>query len=221
MNKILALLLVLSLLLSGCVAGTVADPVNANLTATQDDAQVTIQGKTSDTTYQAPRIDSNTHTLKTITYPHSEEHDGNAFFLNSNDDIMADGENFTITVETPDTAEWMHLTFTTEGILATHTYVYEGVTVSVNGSVVIPFNRDRNSTNTCGGIFRINDTTADLGTLLWQWHSGSKRESGISMEGQEIILKQNTKYLFVIESEANNNAASGQLNWYVHTNLEP
>lgn len=210
MKRLLALILILSLLLTGC-AYTADEPAPFEI----------IKGRTGDETYQPIMVDPTTHTIQVIDYTHHEVHDGNSYFLSGNDDAIDASENFTLTVVTPDTTTWLHSTWSAEGTAAIHIFVYEDVIVSVNGTIVTPVNRNRNSTNTASGIFRENDTITSSGTLLWQWHTSDRKIAGAGGERDELILKQDTVYMFVIESEVNGNAVSGILSWYEHVSLEP
>jgi len=66
-----------------------------------------ITGKTSDTTFQTPRVDATTHTLQTIDYSHHEVHAGSSFYYH---DVIALGngasQDYLITV--PDTTKLPH-----------------------------------------------------------------------------------------------------------------
>jgi len=163
-------------------------------------------------------IDSATNAIINIDYAHHEIHEGNSYVLNGHDDDLDVGQNFDLTVITANTTNWMHAVWNAEGVEAIHIYVYEGVTVNVEGNPTIPINRDRNSPNTSDAICREGDTFNAFGTLLWEWHTGDKKASGIGGERDEYILRQGTTYLFRVQSEVINNKVSGQLSWYEHIN---
>lgn len=164
-------------------------------------------------------IDSDTRAIAVIEYPHKEIHDGNSYVLNGDDHDLSVGQTFDLTVLTSNTTNWMHAVWEAEGTDAIHIFVYEGVTVNVPGTPTTPINRDRNSPNTSDAICREGDTFTNLGTLLWEWHTGDKKVAGVGGERDEYILRQGTQYLFRVESEVANNKVSGQLSWYEHTNL--
>lgn len=162
--------------------------------------------------------DEATEATVMIDYPHHEIHEGNSYFINGNDDDLDSGENITITIITPNTLRWMHATFNAEGTDAIHLFLYEGAAVNSTGSAVMVVDRDRNSSTTTGATIRTGDTFSSLGTLLYQWHTRDKHVAGQYGSREEIILKQNTTYLYVIESEVNDNGVSAIISWYEHTN---
>lgn len=164
-------------------------------------------------------LDTTTGAVNTIDYTHHEIHGGNAYTitgLNSDIDV---GQFLDLTVITPNTTKWVHVVFTTSGQLTYHAFVYEASVTNVAGSVKTAYNRNRNSSNVSGGTFREGDTFTTTGTLLWQMHFGAAGKSGgIFGLRDEFILKQNTQYLFRLESEIINNRVSASLDWYEHAN---
>lgn len=163
-------------------------------------------------------IDTTTRALATITYAHHETHDGNAYLINVNDDDIDVGDTLDLTIITSNTTTWLHSVWEAQGILGIHIFAYENAVTNVAGANLTPVNMNRNSGNMPSGTFRDGDTFTDTGDLLWQWHTGSKRESGGAGQRNEMILKQGTQYLLRIESEIINNAASGVFFFYEHTN---
>jgi hypothetical protein len=84
-------------------------------------------------------------------------------------------------------------------------------------------NHDRNSANTSGlTIHKSASSGTTDGTLIWQRKSGSAtaqaRSAGEAEHGMEIILKQNTKYIFKVTSGTNANLTNVLFDWYEHTN---
>lgn len=209
LEKYILLLIIGILALTGCA--TAEEPGYVNV-ANEPNVKVV------DSDGDIIGIDSATRALTTIDSQHHEIHSGSSFFINVNDDDIDATETLDLTVITSDTPEWLHAVWAAEGVLAIHIFVYEDSVTNIAGTSINATNRDRNSTHTSTATFRDGDTFADLGTLLWQWHTGAKKSSGSTAERDELILKQGTQYLYRIESEIINNQASGILSWYEHTN---
>lgn len=199
-------LLLIAVLTGGC---TVIEP---GFVTTTDDSVIQIVDEDNDII----TIDEATGAITSIDYAHHEIHEGCSYIVQENDDDLDNGQTLDLTVITPNTTSWMHSVWSAEGTKAIHIFVYEGVTTNISGVARTPVNRDRNSSNMPSGIFREGDTFVALGTLLWQWHTGDKKISGIGEERDEFLLRQNTQYLFRIESEVNDNAVTGQLSFYEH-----
>lgn len=156
----------------------------------------------------------------TVDWAHHEVHEGDAFVQSTHATGVASGAFLGLTVITPDTTKWLHTTFVVTGTLAFVARVYEAATVDVEGSATTAYNRDRNSGTTSGGTFRLGDTFTSKGTLIWQQYVGAgNKTGGGALIRSELILKQNTTYLFELESKAAANVLSGALDWYEHTNL--
>ncbi len=181
-----------------------------------------IFGKTSDTTYQSPRIDVGTHTLQTIDYAHHEVHAGSHYFYQDSVELGATGvQNYLITV--PDTTAWPHMTFAMDGSAITQFELYEATDKagSVDASSKI-FNNNRNSSNVAGVTIAkgLTGGTTD-GTLLKTYKDGSSsggsKTSSSTREG-EVILKQNTKYILRVTSSTAANLTNVKMEWYEHTN---
>jgi hypothetical protein len=96
--------------------------------------------------------------------------------------------------------------------------VYEGSTDVVGGTSVTPINNNRNSTNTSSLTIVKDPTSITDGTRIAGFLAGANRQSGFNNREREVILKQNTTYLFRFTSLANNNAVSFCGEWYEHTN---
>ncbi len=208
-----------SLLLIGCSA---QEAVYTNLSGAEDDAQVVIKGRTGDSTYQVPILDPVSHTIKAIDFEHSQIHEGHSFFVHNVVDL-GNGANSTLLIVTPNTTTWAHIVREIDIELESSFNLYEDSIVSANGTPLTAVNRDRNSANTAEVLFFSSPTVTDFGTLISQSQLGSgKKAGGGGRDTSEIILKQNTKYLFVITNlTTNNNVISSKISWYEHTNRSP
>lgn len=181
-----------------------------------------IKGRTSDITIQTPRIDAVTHTLQTIDYPHHEIHQGTHYFYTDCITLASAGtQDYLLT--TPNTTAWSHLSFSFDGSAITALDVYEGTDKTGTTAQTI-VNNNRNSVNTSGNTLHKGTSggTTD-GTKIWCHKAGSSTgaasaSGASSSQSSEIILKQNTKYIFRLTSGTNDNLVNLILGFYEHTN---
>lgn len=168
------------------------------------------------------KMDAETRALICISYEHHEVHSGSHYFVRDFVDLGNNGVQDLVIV-TPDNARWCHLLYTIEHELEGSVQFYEGATVTQEGVAEAVFNNNRNSTNTSEVTVHENSTIEALGTLLAQDHKGSGKKFGGSGDrgAEEIILKQNTKYLLRMTNQtANNNLFNWELSFYLHTNKD-
>jgi hypothetical protein len=179
-----------------------------------------IFGKTSDTTYQAPRLDVGTHVLSTIEYEHHEIHAGSSFTCDYKRDV-ANGANLDVILTTPDTTKWLHLTWEVDCELEADINIYEGA-VTGTGTTITVYNRDRNSAVTSSTLVQLTPVAVTTGTTIIRgYHVGTGKSSGATgvRATHEFILKQNTKYLFrFTNATTSDNWVALKLDWYEHTN---
>ncbi len=182
-----------------------------------------IYGKTSDTTFQVPRIDTSTHSLQIIDYPHHEVHAGK-FYRSGMNYTLANGEVATFSITTPNTTEWCHITWELTATADGTFTLLEDVTSFAGGAAVTPINHNRNSltasTMTClRGMTGANLITPTGGTTILNavlgTGKGSSTQRGV---GEEFILKQNSKYLFRYTNGTSANIIQLACEWYEHTN---
>jgi len=181
-----------------------------------------INGKTSDSTYQAPRIDATTHTLQTIDYAHHEIHAGSHFKASYQDTSMATNDTITLLFVTPDTTEWAHWVLTGQATGAVVIQLYEGTTTSSNGTAVTVVNRNRNISGTANTtlVYHTPTVTTDGTKIVEKWlgSEGFKEDVGGGIRGDsELILKQNTKYLIRLTAVSNGIKGAIGGDWYEHT----
>lgn len=179
-----------------------------------------ITGKTGDTTYQTVRVDSATHSLQTIDYSHHEIHSG-SHFMYTDCITLADAATQDYLITTPNTTEWSHMSFEINGSAITAIDVYEG-SDKTGTTLQTIFNNNRNSaTTSVNTIHKGTSGGTTDGTKIWCHKSGSATNQSISgassEQSSEIILKQNTKYIFRITSGTNDNLTNIALEWYEHT----
>jgi len=124
---------------------------------------------------------------------------------------------------TADTLKWAHA----KAIISTEAEfnikIFEGATVSSNGTPVARFNNDRNSSDTSLLMPFANPTVTSEGTLIWEAQTGTgKSSTGVNPTlGYEIIAKQNTIYLWKIKKvAANQHYIDYDFFWYEHKNIK-
>ena len=169
------------------------------------------------------RIDAVTHAMTTITYFHKEIHAGEHYFV-AGHTALAEDAKLDFIVTTPNTAKHAHMFFSLKSTASMTFEVREAIAEDNDGVSVTPINNNRNSANTSALVIKTNGTITELGTLIESFKVGTAgvanfQKSGAGERESEIILKQNTKYLFRILSNADANIISYRGEWYEHTAL--
>ena len=159
-------------------------------------------------------IDRSTETLQTIEYEHHEIHAGSHYFICDYDAAIQINETIEFVVTTPNTASWAHMTLDFASTLGAKLDIYEGSSAVVGGTSVTAINNNRNSTNTSVLTILKDPSSITDGTRIAGYLSGANRVSGATNRDREIVLKQNTIYLFRFTSLANSNAISFCGEWY-------
>ena len=195
----------------------------SNLIPTRGSLVGLIRGlRNSDQTAQPIRVDAQTNSIQTIDYEHHEVHAGSHFFY-ADSVALGDGASQDYLITTPDTTKWAHLTFSATGSVITQVQLYEGSNkTGVSGQTL--YNSDRNSSTVATLTVHKGTTGGSTdGTLIWQMKSGlatgQSRAGMIVNRNDEIILKQNTKYILRITSGTAGNLTNLQMEWYEHTNI--
>jgi len=125
-------------------------------------------------------------------------------------------------ITTPNTAKWGHMIFYLDGSAITQWQFYEGS--DKNGTTAQTIgNSNRNSLTTATiTIHKGTSGGTTDGTLAYQYKGGSSagaaRTGTDSGNNEELILKQNTKYILRVTSGTNDNLTNVRLEWYEHTN---
>ena len=171
------------------------------------------------------KLDTSTSAMTTIEYEHHEIHGGSHYFV-AGFEVINDGGTAIFAMTTPDTKKWVHLRFDVSTTSRLEFSIGEDATIN-GGTAVTPNNNDRNSSNTSGVVLVKNPGISHGGTVIFSSTSGlegvSKTPaigSGISAN-QEIILKQNSIYVFTLTSRDDTNNVSYVSEWYEHTNNTP
>jgi len=103
--------------------------------------------------------------------------------------------------------------------------ILEDVSSFAGGAAFTVLNFNRNSSKTSGMTVTTGHTGSDLitptgGSEIWNETLGTRGAQSSRENASELILKQNSKYLFRITNGATANNVSILLTWYEHTNKE-
>lgn len=168
------------------------------------------------------KIDQTTSGRAQLDYEHKQAHSGDAWVVSYNAvvDAAAVLERHIIV---PNTTNWPHLLWETEGTGLVTVSLYEGSSGTYNA--VTAYNRNRNSLRANTTIIGDPSGAVTNGTLIWTWVTGTTgptrgRSPGLSRQSGEIVLRQNTRYLLKCTSGVNGNIIAVNLFWYEQTNIE-
>lgn len=173
----------------------------------------------------APMIDYFTGFITQITGDHRYIHEGKAFsYIGNTGSLTAGSGTYSLSILTPVDTSGIRLHFrplklgaTANTMLMT---VAEGSTVT-GGSVVVPFNRNRNSSNISKSVLTAGVTVSAEGSIRSQDAVGggtnpSTNQGGAAGANQELVLKPNTTYSIKIDNIGSVTASTGyfELFWY-------
>ena len=168
------------------------------------------------------RLDRSTGGILTIEYDHHEIHAGSHFMFTDSVELDAAAiQNYLIT--TPDTTKWCHFTFSATGSAITHVEFFKD-TDRIGTTLQEVFNNNQNSDTVAGLTVHkgVSGGTTD-GTRIYTLKSGAaagaSRTPVAFNRGNEIVLKQNTKYIMRVTSGTNDNLTNVEFEWYEHTNI--
>jgi hypothetical protein len=170
------------------------------------------------------RTDGITGAPMIIDYAHHETHDGNSFWCYQNQTIDL-GDVINIGATMPNTEKWLHLLLDVRATSAATFSILEDCTALAGGNgAATASNFNRNSSNASGagfisGYTDLNPVTATGGNTIWDEILNTAIKVSTSRQNNtEIIMKQNSKYLFEVTSAGNGNTITLLLTWYEHTN---
>ncbi len=167
-------------------------------------------------------IDAATHALMTIDYAHHEIHSGSHFFIKDYVDSLSNGQVYDFLVIVPDTLKRPH-TLIHFDFEAEATYeLYEGTTVSDNGTALTSFNNNRNSATAATTLAYHTPTVTGVGTRIAGSITGSRRRVGgdIRSEGELILDQANTYLLRITNNTTSSNWMDYHFVWYEHTDKD-
>jgi len=170
------------------------------------------------------KLDANTEVQMFVDYAHHEVHAGSHYYIKNWYDIAGSGTVKEFILTTPDSTKEVHLltAFNTEAEFTLS--AFEGVTTSDDGDAITPINNNRNSSKTSVLSTFEDPTVTNDGDAIWtiKMGSGGNKSTGERRGDAEIILKQNTKYLFRITKNATGTDwVDINLKWYEHTPKNP
>lgn len=165
-------------------------------------------------TFATDHYDETSRLLATLDAEHSAIHKGWHFFICDYDDAIQINEKIEFVLTTPNTAKWTHMNLDFASTLGAKLEIYEGSTNVVGGTTVTPVNNNRNSNNTSVLTIVKDPVSITAGTRIAGYLAGANRTSGVQERDRELVLKQNTTYLFRFTSLANSNAISFCWEWY-------
>lgn len=149
---------------------------------------------------------------------HRKIHDGFHFFISGFTTLNADG-TLIFSATTPNTTKWAHTIWFIQSTTTLTVEVYEEATVT-GGSSVTALNSNRNSTNTSNLTILKDPTISVAGTKIASTKFGTAGTNKVPAIGgnfereNEIILKQNTTYVWKITSNADSNIIDYIAEWY-------
>lgn len=170
-------------------------------------------------------IDGATWALNIIDYEHHEIHSGSHFFY-SNFSTLNAGDTINFGIQTPDSTRWTHLVWDIQSTLGVRFRAYESASITFNGTDQTAYNSNRNSATANNWVnFELNPTVTALGTQILAQQVGTSTNpvqglAGNNQREDEIILKQNTVYLFRFIGLNNSTVVSYSARFYQHTNKE-
>lgn len=172
------------------------------------------------------QVERTTNSLKTIDYSHAEIHGGSHYFYKDFYNLLKN-ETVEHLIVTPDTTKWAHMTLAFEAVSSSITIeLYENISTTTDGTVEQVRNRNRNfsDNNTTEVYLTPTGVTGDtIGNLLWTgfFGAGKNSDGGGTRDSEEILLKQNTKYLVRVTESAtveSDTVVNVNFDWYEHTN---
>lgn len=164
-------------------------------------------------------FDPISHSVTAISEDHRMIHDEMAYTLTLPFTALAAAGNKDILIDVP-AACYPHLrkieANCSDGPFTL--YVYEGTTVSANGTAKTPVNNNRNSAETAEALFYEGPTVTGAGTAILTHNCYSSGAPGVASSAGvdndvefEFVLAPSTKYLIRL-----NNGNAGAINGNIH-----
>lgn len=150
----------------------------------------------------------------TLNMPHQKIHDGQRFFCNRYASGLSNGTNYDLSLVTS-TAK-VHLRMDARWLATGRIEVYEGATLSNNGTALTVYNRSRDVAGIGTMLAYHTPTVTTTGTLIFvSIHTAAVGiHPFIDTFDNELILKVSTKYLIRMASTSGSNAYSITYDWY-------
>jgi hypothetical protein len=162
-------------------------------------------------------VDPDSGAVVVIQAHEVEIHEGDMYFYTDSVTLnSAAVQNYLLT--TPNTLDWAHMVFSVDGTAVTTFQLYESAD-RTGTTLQTSFNNNRNSIKTSTMTIHKGTSggTTD-GTLIKTYSSGTSQGSSKTPStegfGDQIILKQNTKYILRITSGTAGNLCNVHINWF-------
>lgn len=168
--------------------------------------------------------DPTSSAITTIELPHHEVHEGSYYRAGMNY-TLSNGQVAGFALTTPNTTKWAHITWELNCSADGTFTVLEDVTSFSGGGTITPLAHNRNIVSPSGAVCMRGNTAADLitptggGTIINSVLSTGKGSSVSRASGAEIVLKQNSKYLFQYTNGTSVNIVDLAFEWYEHNNI--
>lgn len=160
-------------------------------------------------------VDTITNARVSIDQEHYQLHKSRCF--ETFDQQTITGSNtFDYLLITPSTAGLhCHLVMSVEADAKCFISLYEGTTVSANGTALATFNNFRDSASVAGMLVYTAPTITAIGTQIDLHMTGSGEKAGGQVRvGDEWILKNNAKYTVRVTAGGTGCIAVTALHWY-------
>lgn len=165
------------------------------------------------------KIDEQTGSFTTVTYEHHEIHSGSHYFICDYSLNEGSGNTIEFVVTTDNSTKWMHSTLDFSASEGATLEVYKDPTGITGGSTITPINNNGNSLNTSlATVVKDPTSITSDGTRAAGFIAGGGRTAGFNQRSREIVLEQDTVYLFRFTSLAVSNDIGWCFEWYEHTN---
>lgn len=169
--------------------------------------------------YSTIPIDDAVNAAIFINNEHHEIHEGDAYYITYVATGVASGSNADLLLLPPNTTTRCHLVWSVDTNEETEFYLYEAGNVT-GGTAVTAYNHDRNSANAATLAVTHTPTVTTTGTLIYHNYQGltggTTHFGSQERREQEMIMKQNTTYLFRVTSRGAGNDISIYISWYEH-----
>ncbi len=169
------------------------------------------------------QVERTTNSLKVMSYSHAELHSGDHYLYREFHLVAKDGVQDHLIV-TPDTPRWAHMTIATDTVTSSIVVeLFEDTVTSDDGTLENSRNRNRNFPDNNTTLVYEDPVVVDPGIPLSSSYFGEGRGSpgGGGRDEEEILLKQNTKYLLrVTEQGIVETVVNIVFDWYEHTNKD-
>ena len=170
------------------------------------------------TNYQPAGLDSMSRAIQFVDFAHSRVHDGSHFLYTDAVELASGGtQDYLLTVA--NTTKWPHMVFSLDGSAITQFELYEGA--DRTGAVAQTLGSSNRNSTTMPGLTIHKGTAGGTtdGNRVHFYKGGtstnqSRSESTSGNHEEEIILKQNTKYILRVTSFINANLTNVMLSWY-------